>query len=112
MKKLTPFIIVATLLFNIDAYSAEKNRSLLEKLLNKDLPGGAASREIRSDTIPEEIQKKTTEKTKGRSLLEKVLNKDPNFLAGLNVHKGNVTYKAVADVFGYKYVSPKDALAN
>ncbi len=45
-------------------------------------------------------------------MLEKVLNKDPNFLAGLNIHKGNVTYKAVADVFGYKYVSPKDALAN
>ena len=43
---------------------------------------------------------------------KKALNKDPNFLAGLNIHKGNVTYKAVADVFGYKYVSPKDALAN
>ena len=43
---------------------------------------------------------------------KKVLNKDPNFLAGLNIHKGNVTYKAVADVFGYKYASPKDALAN
>ena len=43
---------------------------------------------------------------------KKSLNEDPNFLAGLNVYKGNVTYKAVAEVFGYKYVSPKDALAN
>ncbi|MDC0418385.1 acyloxyacyl hydrolase [Pelagibacteraceae bacterium] len=91
MKKLTPFIIVATLLFNIDAYSAEKNRSLLEKLLNKDLPGGAASREIRSDTIPEEIQKKTTEKTKGRSLLEKVLNKDlPGGAASKEINQATI----------------------
>jgi len=28
------------------------------------------------------------------------------FLAGLNVCKGQVTYKAVADVFGHKYVEP------
>ena len=37
---------------------------------------------------------------------EKTLKNDKNFLAGLNVFKGNVTYKAVADVFGHKYVSP------
>ena len=43
---------------------------------------------------------------------KKALNEDPNFLAGLNVYKGNVTYKAVADVFGYKYISPKEALAD
>ena len=35
-----------------------------------------------------------------------------NFLKGLNIFKGNVTHKAVADVFGYKYVSPQDALTN
>ncbi len=39
---------------------------------------------------------------------EKTLKTDANFLEGLNVYKGNVTYKAVADVFGYKYVSPND----
>ena len=39
---------------------------------------------------------------------EKALKTDANFLEGLNVYKGNVTYKAVADVFGYKYVSPND----
>jgi len=31
---------------------------------------------------------------------------------GLNIFKGHVTYKAVADVFGHKYISPIDALAN
>tara|TARA_B100001123_G_scaffold335941_1_gene379730 strand:+ start:831 stop:1943 length:1113 start_codon:yes stop_codon:yes gene_type:complete len=39
---------------------------------------------------------------------EKALKEDKNFLAGLNVFKGEVTYKAVADVFGHKYVSPKE----
>jgi len=39
---------------------------------------------------------------------EKALKEDKNFLAGLNVCKGNVTYKAVADVFGHKYVSPNE----
>ncbi len=41
---------------------------------------------------------------------KKALKNDANFLAGLNVHKGNVTYKAVADTFGYKYLSPKEAI--
>ncbi len=41
---------------------------------------------------------------------QKALNNDPNFLAGLNVCKGNVTYEAVADVFGYEYVSPNQAI--
>jgi len=36
---------------------------------------------------------------------EKVFREDKNFLEGLNVFKGQVTYKAVADTFGYKYVS-------
>ena len=41
---------------------------------------------------------------------KKALKDDPNFLAGLNLHKGNVTYKAVADTFGYKFLSPKEAI--
>ncbi len=41
---------------------------------------------------------------------QKALINDPNFLAGLNVCKGNVTYKAVADTFGYKFLSPSEAL--
>jgi len=40
----------------------------------------------------------------------KALKNDPNFLAGLNVYKGKVTYKAVADAFGHNYVSAQEAL--
>ena len=43
---------------------------------------------------------------------EKALKEDKNFLAGLNIFKGQVTYKAVADVFGHNYVSPNEALIN
>jgi alanine dehydrogenase len=42
----------------------------------------------------------------------KALKEDKNFLAGLNVFKGQITYKAVADTFGHKYISPKEALTN
>ena len=41
---------------------------------------------------------------------KKALINDPNFLAGLNVYKGNVTYKAVAEVFGHKYIPPKEII--
>ena len=41
---------------------------------------------------------------------EKALKEDKNFLKGLNVHKGTVTYKAVADIFGHKFVSPLEAI--
>jgi len=41
---------------------------------------------------------------------EKALKNDKNFLAGLNVFKGSVTYKAVADALGHKYVSPNELL--
>ena len=41
---------------------------------------------------------------------QKALSEDKNFLAGLNVYKGQVTYKAVADVFGYKFVEPSSVL--
>ena len=41
---------------------------------------------------------------------EKALKEDKNFLAGLNICKGYVTYKAVADVLGHKYISPNELL--
>ena len=41
---------------------------------------------------------------------EKALKEDRNFLAGLNLYKGEVTYKAVADVFGHQYISPSEAI--
>ena len=36
----------------------------------------------------------------------KALSEDQNFLAGLNVFKGHVTYKAVAEVFGHEFIDP------
>ena len=47
----------------------------------------------------------------GRNWLAKERKgENKNFLAGLNVHKGQVTYKAVADVFGYEYVNPSSII--
>jgi len=40
----------------------------------------------------------------------KALKEDKNFLAGLNLCKGEVTYKAVADVFGHQYISPSEVI--
>ena len=42
---------------------------------------------------------------------QKALKEDKNFLEGLNVYKGQVTYKAVADAFGHSFVSPGEAIA-
>ena len=41
---------------------------------------------------------------------QKALKEDKNFLEGLNVHKGQVTYKAVADAFGHSFVTSADAI--
>ena len=38
------------------------------------------------------------------------LNDDLNFMDGLNIFKGQITYKAVADDLGYEFVSPQNAL--
>jgi len=35
---------------------------------------------------------------------------NPHLMNGLNVHEGDITYKAVADDLGYDYVDPKAAL--
>ena len=43
---------------------------------------------------------------------QKALSEDKNFLAGLNIHKGEVTYKAVADVFSHNYTAPEEAIKN
>ena len=37
---------------------------------------------------------------------QKALKEDKNFLAGLNIYKGQVTYKAVADIFNHEYTDP------
>jgi alanine dehydrogenase len=36
---------------------------------------------------------------------------DPHFCAGLNVHRGQLTYQAVADGLGYDYVPAHDVLS-
>jgi len=41
---------------------------------------------------------------------EKVFKEDKNFLEGLNVFKGEITHKAVAETFGYKYISPNELI--
>ncbi len=41
---------------------------------------------------------------------KKALGEDKNFLAGLNVCKGQVTYKAVADAFNHEFVDPLKSL--
>jgi alanine dehydrogenase len=50
----------------------------------------------------------------GLSLADKgykaALLADPNFLKGLNVHRGQVTYEAVAKNLGYSYIDPAEAL--
>ena len=41
---------------------------------------------------------------------QKALKEDKNFLEGLNIHKGHVTYKAVADAFDYSFVSSAEVI--
>ena len=36
---------------------------------------------------------------------------NPHLRNGLNVYRGKVTYKAVADDLGYKYINAESALA-
>ena len=40
----------------------------------------------------------------------KALTENPHLMAGLNVHAGHITYKAVADVLGYKFMAPEEAV--
>ena len=87
MKKLTLLLIAAALLVNTQVLSADKGRSLIEKLLKKDLPFGEASKkskEIKSDDEDKILDQKITNKevyktcknVGGRSLIEKALAKD------------------------------------
>ena len=42
---------------------------------------------------------------------KQALEDDLHLLNGLNVHRGKVTFKAVADDLGYDYLDPRDAIA-
>jgi len=43
---------------------------------------------------------------------KKTLVGNKNFLAGLNVYRGNITYKGVSDAFDLKYTPASDLLKN
>jgi len=43
---------------------------------------------------------------------KKTLIENKNFLAGLNVYKGNITYKGVSDAFNLKYSSASELLSS
>jgi hypothetical protein len=85
MKKLALIFIAITFFANTHTLPAEKGRSLLEKVLNKDLPGGVVSRAAKTKTSnSKDIRSCTKEEIGGRSLLEKALGKD---LPGGNARK-------------------------
>ena len=42
---------------------------------------------------------------------KKTLQENNNFLAGLNVYKGRITYKGVSDAFNLKYFSASELLS-
>lgn len=41
---------------------------------------------------------------------KKTLKENKNYLAGLNIFKGQITYKGVADAFDFKYMPPENVL--
>ena len=41
---------------------------------------------------------------------KKTLIENKNFLAGLNIYKGHITYKGVSDAFNFKYTPASDLL--
>ena len=43
---------------------------------------------------------------------KKTLKENKNYLAGLNVYRGKVTFKGVADAFNFSYTPPEQALGN
>jgi lipid A 3-O-deacylase len=89
MKIITLFFLTIFLMMHAPVMSAEKGRSLLEKLLRKDLPGGASSKSKKESpsksTKTEKINSLSCSKKGGRSLLEKALGRD---LPGGNSSKG------------------------
>jgi len=43
---------------------------------------------------------------------KKTLENNKNYLAGLNVYKGKITFKGVADAFNLKYIPPEKAITD
>ena len=42
---------------------------------------------------------------------KKTLQENKNYLAGLNVYRGKITCRGVAEAFNYEYFSPEEALS-
>ena len=84
MKKIFVYLATFFLLFNVNAYSAENDRSLLEKILNRDLPGGAAGKPKQKKNTSEEkagqeqVNKNNVscKQVSDKSLLETILRRD------------------------------------
>ncbi|WP_299774408.1 alanine dehydrogenase [uncultured Pseudoteredinibacter sp.] len=71
-----------------------------------NMPGGVArtsTMALNNATLPYALE------IANRGVKE-ALERDAGLMAGLNVCRGKVTYKAVADVLGYDYVEPSAAL--
>jgi alanine dehydrogenase len=71
-----------------------------------NMPGGVARTStfaLTNATLPFAVQ--LANKGARQAMLD-----DPHLLAGLNVHAGKITYKAVADDLGYDYAPAADAL--
>ena len=82
MKEILIFTTAIFLLMSTHSFSADNNRSLLEKIFNKDLPGGSKYK-VKENIEPVVKKEKSSEiansecsQINDRSLLEKILRKD------------------------------------
>ena len=80
MKRLILLFTAIFFLANSNLAADNKDRSLLEKVLNRDLPGGAAAKSKKKKITEKEISKKANitdcKETQNRSLLEKIVGRD------------------------------------
>ena len=80
MKRLILLFTAIFFLANSNLAADNKDRSLLEKVLNRDLPGGAASKSKKKKITEKAISKKANitdcKETQNRSLLEKIVGRD------------------------------------
>ena len=91
MKKLILLLTTICFLINTNLVADNKDRSLLEKVLNRDLPGGAAAKSKKEKLAKKEISKEVNiiecNETQNRSMLEKIVGRD---LPGGSGHIKNI----------------------
>ena len=78
MKQFTLLTIIFFFIGTLNLSSAEKDRSFLEKILNKDLPGGAGSRRVKKEKKVINTQPVASEckNISDKSFLEKIIRVD------------------------------------